>query len=86
MAVLSCCSQENISGYYRVSVFFLAKVLIDFIPMRILPPFIYCAIAYFMVGKYNARTHVPYDDLDCCQNDLLRVRNPIPYAPLPPYG
>ena len=43
------------SGYYRVSVFFLAKVLIDLIPMRILPLCIYTVIAYFMVGKLNTK-------------------------------
>ena len=52
---LSTCSHENVSGYYRVSVFFLAKVLIDLILMRILPLCIYTVIAYFMVGKLNTK-------------------------------
>ena len=46
-------SHENVSGFYRVSVFFFAKVLVDLIPMRIVPLCIYSVIAYFMVGKYD---------------------------------
>ena len=34
-----------------MSAFFLAKVLTDLIPARIVPLLVYCAIAYFMVGK-----------------------------------
>ena len=46
-------SHENISGFYRVSVFFLAKVVTDLIPMRIIPLCLFSVIAYFMVGKLN---------------------------------
>lgn len=42
---------ENASGYYRVSSFFLAKILTDLIPARIIPLLFYCAISYFMIGK-----------------------------------
>ena len=49
-------SHENISGFYRVSVFFFAKVLVDLIPMRVIPLCIYSVIAYFMVGKYMIST------------------------------
>ncbi|KAL5486906.1 hypothetical protein EMCRGX_G019445 [Ephydatia muelleri] len=41
---------ENASGYYRVSSFFLAKILTDLIPARIIPLLFYCAISYFMIG------------------------------------
>ncbi|OQV11982.1 ATP-binding cassette sub-family G member 2 [Hypsibius exemplaris] len=41
---------ENASGYYRVSSYFLAKVLCDMIPRRTIPPLIFCAIAYYMIG------------------------------------
>lgn len=44
---------ENISGYYRVSIFFLAKVVTDLIPMRIIPLCLFSMIAYFMIGSYN---------------------------------
>ena len=42
---------ENISGFYRVSAFFLAKVFADLIPMRVIPICFYSLIVYFMVGK-----------------------------------
>ncbi|KAM6972373.1 broad substrate specificity ATP-binding cassette transporter ABCG2-like [Aplochiton taeniatus] len=41
---------EYISGYYRVSVYFLAKVLAEIIALRTLPTIIFCCIIYFMIG------------------------------------
>eukprot|EP00731_Ephydatia_muelleri_P018504 Em0011g544a len=41
---------ENASGYYRVSSFFIAKVVTDLIAARIIPLIVYCTIAYFMIG------------------------------------
>ena len=45
------CSHENASGYYRVTVFFLAQVLSDLIPKRIIPVCFYAVIVYFMIGE-----------------------------------
>lgn len=45
------CRHENASGYYRVSAYFIAKVLTDLIPARIVPLLVYCTVAYFMIGK-----------------------------------
>ncbi|KAL3066717.1 hypothetical protein OYC64_016625 [Pagothenia borchgrevinki] len=41
---------ENSSGYYRTSVYFLSKIFADLIPNRMIPIFIFSAIAYFMMG------------------------------------
>uniref|UniRef100_A0A665TLK4 ATP-binding cassette, sub-family G (WHITE), member 2b n=1 Tax=Echeneis naucrates TaxID=173247 RepID=A0A665TLK4_ECHNA len=41
---------ENSSGYYRTSVYFLSKVFADLIPNRIIPIFVFSAIAYYMMG------------------------------------
>ncbi|PAA62302.1 hypothetical protein BOX15_Mlig016278g1 [Macrostomum lignano] len=41
---------ESVSGYYRVSVYFLAKVFCDLIPMRLVPLMLYSPISYFMIG------------------------------------
>ncbi|XP_065903793.1 broad substrate specificity ATP-binding cassette transporter ABCG2-like [Dysidea avara] len=41
---------ENISGYYRVSAYYLAKVICDVIPLRVLPTIVFGAISYWMVG------------------------------------
>ncbi|XP_005109370.3 broad substrate specificity ATP-binding cassette transporter ABCG2 [Aplysia californica] len=41
---------ENVSGFYRVSAFFLAKVFCDVVPMRFIPSFIFSCIAYWMIG------------------------------------
>ncbi|KAK2560544.1 Broad substrate specificity ATP-binding cassette transporter ABCG2, partial [Acropora cervicornis] len=41
---------ECASGYYRISVYFLAKVLCDVIPLRIVPITVFSLIAYFMIG------------------------------------
>ncbi|ELU14850.1 hypothetical protein CAPTEDRAFT_178643 [Capitella teleta] len=41
---------ENVSGFYRVSAFFLSKVISDLIPLRIVPVTAYAIITYFMAG------------------------------------
>ncbi|XP_072165159.1 broad substrate specificity ATP-binding cassette transporter ABCG2-like [Diadema setosum] len=41
---------ESASGFYRVSVYFLAKVLCDLLPLRIIPAIIYAVITYWMMG------------------------------------
>lgn len=48
---------ENVSGFYRVSAFFVAKILCDVIPMRLLPVFIFSSIAYFMIGLRPGADH-----------------------------
>ena len=52
-AVTCCCHRhEHASGYYRVSTYFIAKVFMDLIPLRLIPVPVYCTIAYWMVGMY----------------------------------
>ncbi|CAK8686948.1 unnamed protein product [Clavelina lepadiformis] len=41
---------ESASGYYRVSVYFIAQVFADLIPNRLFPNLIFSAIIYFMIG------------------------------------
>lgn len=41
---------EYISGYYRVSVYFLTKVLSDIITLRTIPAVVFSCIIYFMIG------------------------------------
>ncbi|CAJ1054068.1 ATP-binding cassette sub-family G member 2-like [Xyrichtys novacula] len=47
---------ENSSGYYRTSVYFLSKIFADLIPNRIIPIFVFSAIAYYMMGLKPAFT------------------------------
>ncbi|NXI75217.1 ABCG2 protein, partial [Rhipidura dahli] len=44
---------EYISGYYRMSAYFIAKLMADLIPIRTLPSIIFTCIVYFMLGKYG---------------------------------
>lgn len=41
---------EYISGYYRVSVYFLSKILSDILTLRTLPGLVFSCVAYFMIG------------------------------------
>ena len=45
-------SHENASGFYRVSVYFIAKLVCDIIPLRFIPLVFFATIAYFMLGKF----------------------------------
>jgi len=44
---------ECASGYYRVSSYFLSKVVCDLLPMRIVPIAIFASITYWMIGLQN---------------------------------
>ncbi|KAL0970611.1 hypothetical protein UPYG_G00244410 [Umbra pygmaea] len=41
---------EYISGYYRVSVYFLCKILSDILTLRTVPAIVFSCVAYFMIG------------------------------------
>lgn len=41
---------EYISGYYRVSVYYLSKILSDIITLRTLPAITFSLVAYFLIG------------------------------------
>ncbi len=47
---LSLISHEYISGYYRLSVYFLSKILSDIITLRTIPAIVFTCVAYFMIG------------------------------------
>ncbi|NWH37580.1 ABCG2 protein, partial [Chloropsis hardwickii] len=49
---------EYISGYYRISVYFIAKLMADLIPVRTMPSIIFTCIVYFMLGKYGLKPTV----------------------------
>ncbi|NXU96064.1 ABCG2 protein, partial [Cettia cetti] len=46
---------EYISGYYRTSAYFIAKLMADLIPVRTMPSIIFTCIVYFMLGKYGLK-------------------------------
>lgn len=41
---------ENASGYYHVSTYFMAKLLCDVVPLRLIPSILFSIISYFMIG------------------------------------
>lgn len=41
---------EYISGYYRTSAYFIAKLMADLIPIRTMPSIVFTCIIYFMLG------------------------------------
>ncbi|KAM9426251.1 broad substrate specificity ATP-binding cassette transporter ABCG2 [Pholidichthys leucotaenia] len=41
---------EYISGYYRLSVYFLSKILSDILALRTIPAIVFSCVAYFMIG------------------------------------
>ncbi|KAI4894233.1 hypothetical protein NFI96_025424 [Prochilodus magdalenae] len=41
---------EYVSGYYRVSVYFLSKILSDILTLRTFPAIIFSCVAYWMIG------------------------------------
>lgn len=45
---------EYISGYYRVSVYFLSKVLADILSLRTIPAIVFTCIIYYMIGLKDA--------------------------------
>ena len=42
---------EKESGFYRVSAYFIAKLLCDLLPMTVIPVPLYCGITYWMIGN-----------------------------------
>ncbi|MCJ8741991.1 hypothetical protein PDJAM_G00077100 [Pangasius djambal] len=45
---------EYVSGYYRVSVYFLCKLLSDILTLRTVPAIIFSSVAYWMIGFKKA--------------------------------
>eukprot|EP01132_Coremiostelium_polycephalum_P008411 gene8411-10328_t len=52
--------RERANGYYRTSSYFLAKVISDIIPMRVLPPIMLGSICYYMIGLRPGILHFIY--------------------------
>lgn len=50
--ISACDRHEYISGYYRVSVYFLSKMLCDIV-LRTITSVIFSCVIYFMIGKKN---------------------------------
>ncbi|XP_055898082.1 broad substrate specificity ATP-binding cassette transporter ABCG2-like isoform X2 [Biomphalaria glabrata] len=48
---------ENSSGFYRVSAYFLVKVLFDMVPLRLVPVLILSSTVYFSVGLNSGAEH-----------------------------
>ncbi|CAF1485118.1 unnamed protein product [Adineta steineri] len=47
---------ENVSGYYSISTLFLAKLICDLLPMRVIPSLVFSIICYFMIGLQRTTT------------------------------
>ncbi|UJR32419.1 hypothetical protein I4U23_019881 [Adineta vaga] len=47
---------ENVSGYYSITTLFLAKLICDLLPMRVIPSIVFSLISYFMVGLQKTAT------------------------------
>ena len=54
---LSFYSHENASGFYRVSSYFIVKVLCDIVPMRILP---FCYVSSLSLSLSISSIHLLY--------------------------
>lgn len=63
---------EYISGYYRVSVYFLAKILSD-ITLRTITSVIFSCIVYFMIGKTSKLNGFSLSLLDLVKTILIAV-------------
>ncbi|XP_078080437.1 broad substrate specificity ATP-binding cassette transporter ABCG2-like [Mustelus asterias] len=48
---------EYISGYYRISAYFLATIIGDLLPIRTLPAVVFSCITYWMVGYQRILTN-----------------------------
>ncbi|MGH0132134.1 UNVERIFIED_CONTAM: hypothetical protein FKN15_049995 [Acipenser sinensis] len=44
---------EYISGYYRLSVYFLSKIMADILTLRTVPSIFFTCVVYFMIGLKN---------------------------------
>jgi ABC-type multidrug transport system permease subunit len=42
--------RERENGYYSAGTYFLAKVMFDIIPLRVIPPLVMGSICYYMIG------------------------------------
>jgi len=47
------CRHETVSGYYRTSAYFLAKLFCDVMPQRVFPIVLFAVITYFMIGTHS---------------------------------
>ncbi|KAF2068334.1 hypothetical protein CYY_010340, partial [Polysphondylium violaceum] len=52
--------RERANGHYRTSSYFLAKVISDIIPMRVIPPILLGSICYYMIGFRSGILHFIY--------------------------
>lgn len=46
--------RERENGYYGPGAYFVAKVLFDIVPLRVLPPLVMGSISYYMIGLNSA--------------------------------
>lgn len=47
---------ETLSGFYRVSAYFFAKLVCDVVPQKVFPIILFALITYFMIGFENVFT------------------------------
>lgn len=72
MLFFSFCSHEYTSGYYRVSVYFLSKILSDIITQRTIPTILFTCVIYFMIGKHCTRLNLK----ETANDGSLELRHP----------
>uniref|UniRef100_H3DQ46 ABC transporter domain-containing protein n=1 Tax=Tetraodon nigroviridis TaxID=99883 RepID=H3DQ46_TETNG len=76
---------EYISGYYRLSVYFLSKILSDILMLRTIPAVIFSCVAYFMIGKLK-KLKEKKKLLECQQINLFHLkvwRSEVLYLSIP---
>jgi ATP-binding cassette subfamily G (WHITE) protein 2 len=61
---------ESASGYYRVSSYFLARVLCDMLPLRIIPVLFFSLVSYWMIGLTCSAAHFGFFVLDILLTSL----------------
>jgi type III secretory pathway component EscS len=48
------CLPSRANGYYSSFTYFSSKVLFDILPLRVVPPFVFAAIAYPLIGLVSS--------------------------------
>jgi ATP-binding cassette subfamily G (WHITE) protein 2 len=64
---------ETISGYYRVSAYFFAKLFCDIIPQRFFPIVLFAIISYFLIGFQMSVSHFLFYLLNISLTSLAGV-------------
>ena len=50
--------RERSAGFYTTGPYFAAKIAMDLVPLRLLPPILYTLIAYYQMDLHPGAVHV----------------------------